>query len=225
MRSRTSLTSGQFLRLPAFCHLERRLVGQQQLDAGGVVDRGAEPVARTPRTRRAVSSRRVVAVGSTSDAQAHTAASSVEPGVEVEPGSGGGASMRSSRSQLSSRNSATRRRWSSRAPAASRISERLLERGVVEQLVDEVVRHRSSNASSDEISSCTSMRGGKPGLDRELGEDALREGVQRADRGGVELVERLGTAGPRSRRRSRRCASAPRARGARGRAARPRPSR
>ena len=44
-------------------------------------------------------------------------------------------------------------------------------------------RHRASNATRDEISSRTSMRGGKPALDRELGEDALRERVQRADRG------------------------------------------
>ena len=76
-------------------------------------------------------------------------------------GNGGGSSMRSRRSQLSSRNSATLRMWSRRACAASRISNDGSSAGSSSRS-SRVLRHRSSNDSNDETSSCTSIRGGSP---------------------------------------------------------------
>ena len=49
--------------------------------------------------------------------------------------------------------------------------------------------HRSSNASCDAMSSSTSMPRWEPGFDGVLGEEPLRERVQRRHRGAVELLE------------------------------------
>ena len=51
--------------------------------------------------------------------------------------------------------------------------------------------HRSSKATEDATSSSTSISGGRFGLDRVQRQDALREGVQGADRGAVDGVECL----------------------------------
>ena len=90
---------------------------------------------------------------------------------------------------MSANASATARSCLNRTPAASPSTTAAWYSGVVEQLVDEpfparVERDRGRDLVVDLDA------GREPGLDRELGEEALREGVQRADRGGVELVER-----------------------------------
>ena len=85
-----------------------------------------------------------------------------EPPVELPAaGSGGGASMRSSRSQLSSSFSATVRRCGSFTPDASRTSTVDSSSGSSSSSSTNS-RQRSSNAMRDEISSRTSMRGGSP---------------------------------------------------------------
>ena len=66
--------------------------------------------------------------------------------------------------------------------------------------------HRSSNASCDAMSSSTSMPRREPGFDRVLGQESLRERVQRRHRGAVELLE-----GDRRLRRAAATVSAPRA--------------
>ena len=86
----------------------------------------------------------------------------------------------------------------------------------IEHLVDEPFPTRIERDRGRDLVADLDARW-EPGLDRELGEEALREGVQRADRGRVELVERT--------RDSRRRPDASRARPARGSAARPPPSR
>ena len=66
---------------------------------------------------------------------------------------------------------------------------RRLERGVVEQLVDELVPARfERQARRDLVAHLDARR--QSDLDRELGEDALRKRVQGADRGRVETIER-----------------------------------
>ena len=90
---------------------------------------------------------------------------------------------------MSSRNSATRRKWSRRAPAASRISDVRLRVGIVEQVVagsaPPLLETTATTTPRRERRSAAGAR-----LDRERGENPLRERVQRADRGVVELIER-----------------------------------
>ncbi len=57
------------------------------------------------------------------------------------------------------------------------------------------IDQRCSKATSELTSSSTSTRGGRPGLDRVLGQQALGEGMQRPDGGPVELLKREPAAG------------------------------
>ncbi len=96
---------------------------------------------------------------------------------------------------------------------------------VVEQLCAACTAQRSSNATDEPTSSSTSISGGRPASIGCIGEDPLRERVQGADRGAVEVVERLrGTRPVLLLRRCARVGLLERARAA-GRAVRRRPSR
>ena len=104
-------------------------------------------------------------------------------------GNGGGSSMRSRRSQLSSRNSATPRMWSSRrlgreqaratTASSSGSSSRLVAGAPPALLEREQRRHFVTHLDAR----------GQSGLHGKCSEDALREGVKRADRGVVERLE------------------------------------
>ena len=109
-----------------------------------------------------------------------------------------------------------------RGVGVEREQERALERGIVEQLVDEAgPALLERDLRRDVVEHLDARR--QAGLDRVLGEEPLRERVQRGDRGRVELVERQRRPAPR--RPGRRRARPARARAGCGRAARRPPSR
>ena len=126
-------------------------------------------------------------------ALAHTPASSASHGLMSTSGNGGGSSMRSRRSQLSSRNSATLRMWSRRACRGEQDQQRRFERGVVEQVITGSPPPLLERQQRRDLVVHIDPRR-QPRLDRERGENPLRERVQRAYRGIVERIEGAGCA-------------------------------
>ena len=161
----------------------------QQLDALGVVDRVAQPVGVL--RELAEPTGQPVVVGSAHwSPSAHSRVELGEPPVDLDvAGARAARPTRSSRSQLSSSTSATAAEVLEPHARREHQNDRRLELGIVEQLVDEPPPALvERDARRDLVADLDPRR--QPGLDRELGEDALRERVQRADRGRVELVER-----------------------------------
>ena len=75
------------------------------------------------------------------------------------------------------------------AARAEQHEHRGLERGIVEEIVTGAAPARVEREQRRHLVVHLDARR-QAGLDRERGENALRERVQRADRGGIELVER-----------------------------------
>ncbi len=167
---------------------ERRLVGAEEAHAFDVVKRGSEPLAIFGELAEARQHR--VAVDPALRGGCDHRIELFEPGVDRELGHRGRCIDAVEKVPVVVEDLGDRTQVVQPHAGREHDEDRLLELGIFEQLVDEQSPARLERDTRRDLVAHDDARR-QAGFDRELSEDALCERMERADRGGVELLERL----------------------------------